>query len=103
MGMRWIVILALAMSAGAQDYRARVQGMITDTSRAVVPGANVVLRNDNTGVQVSRQSSESGQYLFDFVDPGTYTLLVEHQGFNRFMQENILVQVRGDVDRKSVV
>ena len=35
--------------------------------------------------------------MFDLVEPGTYTLAAELAGFSRFLQENILVQNRGDV------
>ena len=44
-----------------------------------------------------RQSSDTGLYLFDLVDPGAYTVTVEAAGFNKFIQENITVQMRGDV------
>src|SRR5437660_1181709 len=47
--------------------------------------------------QVQRESNEAGQYLFDFVSPGAYTLNVEMAGFRSFIQENILVQTRSDV------
>ena len=81
----------------AQDYRAKVQGVVTDSTRAAVPGATVTLSNDNTGVETVRTSNESGHYIFDFVEPGTYTVTVEHPGFSKFTQTNIQVQVRGDV------
>jgi hypothetical protein len=87
----------LTSAAIAQSYRGRVQGVITDQTQAVVTGATVTLLNVATGVSVVRQSSETGLYLFDFVDPGTYTLTVEAAGFGKFIQENILVQMRGDV------
>ena len=53
--------------------------------------------NVGTGVSVVRQSGETGLYLFDLVDPGTYTVTVELTGFAKFVQENIMVQMRGDV------
>ncbi|MCC6591389.1 MAG: TonB-dependent receptor [Bryobacterales bacterium] len=81
----------------AQDTRARVQGLVSDSSGAVISGAIVTLRNDNTGVQDVQPSRESGQYLFDLVLPGTYTVTVELQGFKQFVQRNVLVQARGDV------
>ncbi len=81
----------------AQSYRARVQGIITDQTEAVIAGAKVTLLNVATGVQVVRESSETGLYLFDFVEPGSYTLTVEATGFSKFIQENIVVQMRGDV------
>jgi hypothetical protein len=92
-----IVLLALAPWLQAQEYRAKVQGVVTDTSQAVVPGAQVVLLNTQTGVSVTRGTNATGQYLFDLVEPGTYSLVCERTGFNRFVQEKFTVQVRGDV------
>ncbi|MBI3696850.1 MAG: carboxypeptidase regulatory-like domain-containing protein, partial [Acidobacteria bacterium] len=44
-----------------------------------------------------QQSNLAGQYLFDFVLPGNYTVTVEMAGFKQFVQRNVLVQARGDV------
>ena len=81
----------------AQDYRGRIQGTVTDASSAVVPGANVVLLNTKTGIKAVRQTNETGHYLFDFMEPGTYTLSVEATGFSGFVQENITLQTRADL------
>lgn len=81
----------------AQDYRARVQGVVTDPTQAVIPGATVVLTNTQTGVTATRQTNLSGWYVFDFVEPGLYTLTVEAEGFQRLVRENIMVPIRGDV------
>lgn len=86
-----------SLAAAAQDLRGRVQGLITDSTGAVVAGANVTLSNDNTGVTATQQSNQTGQYLFDFVQAGSYTITVEMTGFRRFSNKNILVQARGDV------
>src|SRR5439155_4119725 len=83
--------------SSAQDYRARVQGVITDSTEAVLVGARITLLNTNTGVSAIKTSNASGQYVFDFVEPGTYTVTVEQTGFSKFVEQNILVQVRGDV------
>ena len=87
----------LAFTAGAQEYRARVQGVVTDPSQASVVGAKVTLRNVNTGVESTRETDASGRYLFDFVQPGTYTVTIEAAGFQKYVQENITVVTRGDV------
>jgi hypothetical protein len=92
-----ILLCALVASLSAQTYRGRVEGLVTDESNAVVAGATVTLRNINTGVKVIRQTSATGLYLFDNVDPGTYAVTVQASGFNQFTQENILVQSGGDV------
>ena len=67
-------LMLLAPPAGAQDYRARVQGTVVDTSQGALPGATVTLTNTATGVAATRVTDTDGRYLFDFVDPGTYTM-----------------------------
>ena len=88
---------ATAVGAAAQDYRARVQGQVVDESKGALPGATVTLTNVETGVAVSRTTDGEGRYLIDFVDPGTYTLIGELDGFRRAEQQNVRVQQRGDV------
>src|SRR5712691_6466430 len=75
------LMLVFAASAAGQDYRGKVQGSITDENGAAVPGAHVVLHNIESGVEVTRQTNDDGRYVFDFVDPGEYTVAVEHAGF----------------------
>ena len=75
----WVfaVTLVLVSPTLAQEYRGRVQGALTDETQLAVPGAQVTLRNDATGVTVTRTTGPEGRYLFDYVDPGTYTLTAE--------------------------
>ena len=89
--------------AGAQEYRGRVQGAVTDPSNAVVVGATVTLRNINTSIETVRTTDSTGHYLFDLVEPGMYALAVQLEGFSRFVQENILVENRSDVTVNAVL
>jgi hypothetical protein len=91
------LILLTADTTSAQEYRGRLQGLVTDPSDAVVVGATVILRNANTGVQTTRTTDTTGRYLFDLIEPGMYTVTVGMEGFKRFLQENILVENRGDI------
>lgn len=90
-------LLFTAAVCFAQDYRARVQGLVTDASQASVPGAKVSLRNINTGVESTRETDGTGRYIFDFVEPGTYTIASEMPGFAKIAKDNLLVQTRADV------
>lgn len=92
-----LLLAAFTVCLQAQEFRGRVQGTITDASNAAVVGATVTLKNVNTGVPTVRQTSESGRYLFDLVDPGSYEVSVEYPGFSRFVQQNVTLQSRGDV------
>ena len=51
---RWVwalvATLSIAEPALGQEYRGRIQGSLTDESQLAVPGAQVTLRNDATGL-----------------------------------------------------
>ena len=97
------LLLVFTTCVLAQDYRGRVEGVVSDQSQAVIANATVTLLNTKTGVKAIRQTSESGLYVFDLLDPGTYMITVETPGFSKFIQENIVVQTRGDVTVNAVL
>ena len=92
-----LVCLCLRPTLDAQSYRGKISGIVTDQTGAVVVGATATLVNVNTGTRVVRNTSETGLFLFDLVDPGTYSLTIEATGFARFIQENIQIQTRDDI------
>jgi hypothetical protein len=83
--------------ASGQEFRGRVQGNVTDPSKAAIVAAKVTLTNVGTGVETVRETDAAGFYRFDFVQPGAYTVTVESPGFNRYIRENIRVLTAGDV------
>ncbi|MCU1262468.1 MAG: Cna domain protein [Bryobacterales bacterium] len=95
------VVLALVLASGAvlsgQTFRGQVRGLVSDQTGAVVPGATVTLSNTKTGINSTKPTDSAGLYIFDFVEPGTYTVAVDMTGFGKFTQENISVQAGGDV------
>ena len=92
-----LALVTAAASASAQDIRARLQGLVSDPSGGVLPGATVVLTNDGTGVAATRTTNADGRYLFDFVESGTYSVSAELAGFKTTVQKGVRVQQRGDV------
>ncbi|MBL8214493.1 MAG: TonB-dependent receptor [Bryobacterales bacterium] len=74
-----------------------MQGVVTDSTGASIPRATITLINSSTKNATQRTSDESGRYLFDYVEPGTYSLTGENSGFGKFIQENIQVLVRSDL------
>jgi len=99
------VLLLATPFVVAQDYRGKVQGVVTDENGGAIPGAQVVLRNVKTGVETTRAADDNGHYVFDFVEPGQYVVVIEQTGFKKAVQENVIVRVRSDltVDLKLAV
>ncbi len=55
------------------------------------------LINEATGTKAFKVTDNEGRYLFDFVEPGTYTVTAELAGFKKAERKGIRVQQRGDV------
>src|SRR5579885_2382241 len=98
--LQWLVVLLaglLSLPAMGQNFRGQVRGVVADQSGSVIPGAKVTLANVSTGVMATKPSDSAGLYVFDFVEPGTYTVTVESGGFAKYVQTNIVVQANSDV------
>lgn len=79
----FVLLLVLATSpAFAQLSSAALNGVVRDPSGAVLPHANVVLRNVETAVDRNTVSNDAGNYVFLNINPGRYTLSVKAQGFS---------------------
>jgi hypothetical protein len=91
------VLLTIVSSVVAQDYRGKVQGLVTDEAGSGIPGAHAVLLNVKTGVEVTREANGDGHFIFDFVEPGEYRVVVEQTGFKKSVQENVIVRNRSDI------
>ena len=88
----WVWLLGAAWMFG-QEYRATVLGSITDPAGAVVPGAQVVVTNKETGVTLRTQSNANGAYQVPYLQPGTYKLDVTHPGFKTYQRGPIELHV----------
>ncbi len=60
---------------------AMLSGRVADPSGAVVPNAEVVLRNNTTGTVESARTDSSGNYSFSGAAPGLYSLSISSRGF----------------------
>ena len=76
--------MAAVVPLTAQGVNSSVQGAVTDSSGAAIPGSDVQLINTRTGVVLKTQSDGAGNYVFPAVAPGVYTLQVVKSGFAEF-------------------
>ena len=86
-----LFLLVMSVTAFAQTSRGTVSGTITDSTGAVISGANVVLTNTATTVSRSTVANSEGFYRFDAVDLGTYTIKITASGFGATNKSNIVV------------
>ncbi len=74
---------------GAQAVNGTLLGIVTDTTGASVANAHITVTESSTGVSQQTVSNESGNYTLPGLQPGTYTVTVEAQGFKRDSHEHI--------------
>ncbi|MEP7076229.1 MAG: TonB-dependent receptor [Acidobacteriota bacterium] len=86
-----LALIVLFTIIGNAQFRAGVQGVVTDNGGAVVPGATVTLTNKETNQVQTAQTSDEGFYRFSGLGPGAYSISVEKQGFKKGLVENVKV------------
>lgn len=91
------LILSLSALLSAQLYTGTVTGVVTDTSGAVVHGAQVQLVDEQKGFIFRATSDASGSYLFRSVPPGSYRLSVVVPGFKTETRSGIVLEVDHNV------
>ena len=87
------LLLAFTSSSTAQEFRATVRGQVTDSSQAALPGATVTVRNQETGEVATATTNNDGSYTVPFLRPGLYSVTVELEGFQKFTQTDMRLQV----------
>ena len=91
------LIFFLASCAGvratAQVSTATVSGVVQDSSKASIPGANVKLINTQTGAENDATTSHDGGFVLPGVIPGAYILQIERQGFTTTQLRGIVLEV----------
>src|SRR3954465_9548755 len=94
----WIALLTLVVGALptralAQDPTGSIEGKVTDSSNAVVSGADVVITQSKTGFERHLSTSADGQYRFTQLTPGMYDINVTASGFKKTSITDVTVSV----------
>ena len=84
-----LLALVLMTPAFAQRTTATFAGIVADPTNAVLPGAEIQLINEGTSAAMQNVTNETGEFLFDFVPPGTYTLKITMPGFKVYESRGI--------------
>ena len=92
------LFLLFAVITASAQFKAGIQGTITDTGGGLVPEAKVTLTNTETAKTQEVTASTEGYYRFSGLPPGKYTLVVEKAGFKKKLLESVTINaeaVRG--------
>ena len=98
-----LATITIAFTSQAQTVNSLVEGIVQDTSGAVVPGAELALTNVNTGVKQTTQSNNDGRYVFPSVPVGEYSLRVSKKGFQTYVLSEFTVVVSQQVTENVVL
>src|SRR5690348_8158579 len=77
----------------AQEFRATLNGRVTDPSEAGIGDAKVTAVNAATNEKYQAISGTDGNYTIPFLAPGKYNITVEKSGFKTTTRENIELRV----------
>jgi hypothetical protein len=99
---KWVYLFAVAAVLAwvgssallyGQKTTGSIQGTVTDSTGAVIPGVKITVTNTATNVSATTTTSSEGTYLVSNLDPSTYVVTSEHAGFERQVQQGVLVPV----------
>jgi hypothetical protein len=100
--MRWnaprsplvgLMCLLFAVPVAAQEQRGSIEGLVKDSSGAVLPGVTVEARSPSMVGVNAAVSDTSGVYRFPSLPPGRYELTASLQGFTSAKAQNIQLEL----------
>jgi hypothetical protein len=93
------LLLLLSACAYAVEVTARIKGTVTDPTGAVLPNITVTATNQDTGVKTTTTTLANGDYIFQKLPIGTYSVSAGAPGFSRFTATGIVL----DIDQEYVL
>jgi len=88
------LVVAVGLDLQAQSTNATLTGEVTDHSKAVIAGVEVLAISSNTGAAYDARSDSSGVYRLSNLPPGRYRLEVEKSGFKKLIKPDVNLHVQ---------
>ena len=81
--------LALLATPASAQFRASIQGTVTDSTGGVIPNASLTLTDTDNNRVITATSNDSGTYNFNALPPDNYTLTAAAKGFQTQTIQNV--------------
>src|SRR6266446_1479154 len=91
LGIILLVVLAMTtvVTSQTQITTGTIQGTVTDANGAIVPGANVAIKNLETNLSRTLTTDDGGRFVALALPPGRYSVTVSKQGFATAVAESL--------------
>jgi Carboxypeptidase regulatory-like domain len=86
-----LLLTVYGVSTRAQTTSGTITGRVTDASGAVVPGVSVQLTEEETNISLAAKTLGDGDFVFPVVEPGTYSIIVQANGFKRLVKRGLVL------------
>lgn len=88
-----MVIFFASLAGVAQTGSANLSGTVQDENSAVIPGVEIIVKNDATSIERHTTTNESGYFTVPLLPPGTYTITAARSGFTPTKATNLILNV----------
>jgi Carboxypeptidase regulatory-like domain len=95
--MAILMLAATAWSASAQSTFGSMRGTVSDASGAVVPGATVTVHSLAQNFDRQATTNEAGEFVVENLQPGHYSVSVEHSGFSKALVPDAQLDARQEL------
>ncbi|MDQ1469923.1 MAG: hypothetical protein QOJ99_1403 [Bryobacterales bacterium] len=89
----FLLVAVLAVSQAFAQTSAGVNGVVLDSSGALIPETRIVATNLDSGAKRETTTNESGAYEFPLLQPGRYSLVARKQGFKQVTREGVQLEL----------
>src|SRR5882672_2424533 len=92
------MVLLVPATTSAQESRGTITGKVKDASDAVMPGAPVKITDPARGTTVTVTTNDAGLYQAPYLLPGIYQIVVEVNGFKKYVRDKIILRIGDTLD-----
>ncbi|HKX26426.1 MAG TPA: TonB-dependent receptor [Blastocatellia bacterium] len=89
--------LLFTWQLSAQSYQGSLRGAVHDGAGKALAAATLTLINEQTNVSRATVTNESGEYVFERVDPGRYKISATLSGFKKTDRSGVVVETQQQV------